>query len=170
MKWNSIPPMGPSLAVLASAMLSIASSVAAPRDTPGQSTAAPPNHWAVLGRYCTECHNTDDWAAGIAFDALRPNQIPEDPQPWEKAIRKLSSGTMPPPGKPRPARPVLDALASELAVRLDQAAAAHPIAGHIAPHRLNRAEYANAIRDLLGLDVDVATLLPADDAGEGFDN
>lgn len=129
-----------------------------------------PGHWSVLGKYCVKCHNTEDWAGGVAFDALTPAEIPSDAQTWEKAVRKLRTGMMPPAGKPRPSRSVLDDFATQLATRLDQAEAQHPIAGIAAPHRLNRTEYANAIRDLLALDVDAATLLPADDAGEGFDN
>src|SRR5262245_8307678 len=83
------------------------------------SAAAAPKHWAVLGKYCTECHNTTDWAGGIAFDALSADSIPDDAETWEKAIRKLRTGMMPPVGKPRPARAVLDDFAGELAVRLD---------------------------------------------------
>jgi hypothetical protein len=135
------------------------------------STAATaPRHWSVLGKYCEGCHNTEDWAGGIAFDALTPAEIPGDAQTWEKAVRKLRTGMMPPAGKPRPSRSVLDDFAMQLATRLDQAESQHPVAGIVAPHRLNRAEYANAIRDLLALKIDAATLLPADDAGEGFDN
>ena len=135
------------------------------------STAATaPRHWSVLGKYCEGCHNTEDWAGGVAFDALTPAEIPEDAQTWEKAVRKLRTGMMPPAGKPRPSRSVLDDFARQLATRLDQAESRHPVAGIVAPHRLNRTEYANAIRDLLGLSIDAATLLPADDAGEGFDN
>jgi hypothetical protein len=129
-----------------------------------------PRHWSVLGKYCEGCHNTEDWAGGIAFDALTPAEIPGDAQTWEKAVRKLRTGMMPPAGKPRPSRSVLDDFAMQLATRLDQAESQHPVAGIVAPHRLNRAEYANAIRDLLALKIDAATLLPADDAGEGFDN
>jgi mono/diheme cytochrome c family protein len=131
---------------------------------------AAPTHWKVLDRYCVKCHNTEDWAGGVAFDALAPGDIPEDAQTWEKAIRKLRTGMMPPAGKPRPARAVLDGFATELASRLDRAADRHPSPGSKSLHRLNRTEYANAIRDLRAFDVDVTTLLPADDAAEGFDN
>src|SRR5689334_8024099 len=130
----------------------------------------PPKHWDVLGKYCTECHNTADWAGGIAFDALNADDIAGDSQTWEKAIRKLDTGMMPPPGKPRPTRAVLEDFAGELATRLDKAGLAHPYPGTKSLHRLNRTEYANAVRDVLGLQVDVSTLLPADDSGEGFDN
>ena len=130
----------------------------------------PPEHWAVLDKYCSDCHNTTDWAGGIAFDALSADDIASDSETWEKAIRKLETGMMPPPGKPRPTRAVLESFAGELATRLDKAGLAHPYPGTKSLHRLNRTEYANAIRDVIGLQVDVTTLLPADDSGEGFDN
>jgi hypothetical protein len=131
--------------------------------TPSKSTP-------VLNKYCVTCHNTEDWAGGVAFDAADATAIAEDPQTWEKVIRKLRAGMMPPAGKPRPPRAVLEGFASELATRLDQAQVTHPATGDVSVHRLNRTEYANAIRDLLAFDVDVTTLLPADDAAEGFDN
>ena len=124
----------------------------------------------MLGKYCTDCHNTTDWAGGVAFDALSPDDIATDSETWEKAIRKLETGMMPPAGKPRPTRAVLEGFAGELAARLDKAGLAHPYPGTKSLHRLNRTEYANAVRDVVGLDVDVSTLLPADDSAEGFDN
>jgi hypothetical protein len=140
-------------------------------ETDARSTAMPaPKHWGVLGKYCTECHNTTDWAGGIAFDALSADEIPGDAETWEKAIRKLRTGMMPPVGKPRPPRAVLDDFAGELAVRLDRAGSSHPFPGTKSLHRLNRTEYANAVRDVLGLRIDASTLLPADDSAEGFDN
>ena len=129
-----------------------------------------PKHWGVLNQYCVKCHNTEDWAGGVAFDTLSPANIPADARTWEEAIRKLQTGMMPPPGRPRPPRALLDGLAGELATRLDAAAAARPFPGVDSLHRLNRTEYANAIHDLLAFDVDASSLLPADDAAEGFDN
>ena len=85
-------------------------------------------------------------------------------------VRKVRTGMMPPSGQPRPSRAVLDAFAAELETRLDKAAAANPNPGAIAIHRLNRTEYANAVRDLLDIEVDVTNILPADDSNEGFDN
>lgn len=130
----------------------------------------PPRHWGVLDQYCVKCHNTEDWAGGVAFDALSPADIPAEAQTWEEAIRKLRTGMMPPAGKPRPPRAVLDGFATELAKRVDDAAGPHPFPGGKSLHRLNRTEYANAIHDLLSFDVDASTLLPADNAAEGFDN
>src|SRR5204863_2429445 len=91
-------------------------------------------------------------------------------QIWEKVVRKLRTGMMPPANAPRPARAVIDSFAADLETRLDRAAALSPNPGSTVLHRLNRAEYANAVRELLVLDVDVSTLLPADDSADGFDN
>ena len=129
-----------------------------------------PRHWPVLEKYCVDCHNTTDWAGGVAFDALTPETIGSEADTWEKAVRKLRTGMMPPPGKPRPERTTLDSFATELATRLDQSAGERPAPSGSSLHRLNRTEYANAIRDLLAYRADVTTLLPADNAAEGFDN
>jgi hypothetical protein len=136
---------------------------------PSEKTATP-SHWSVLQQYCVKCHNTEDWAGGVAFDALNPVDIPTGAQTWERAIRKLRTGMMPPAGNPRPPRAVLEGFATELATRLDEAAGPHPFPGRTSLHRLNRTEYANVIHDLLAFEVDASTLLPADDAAEGFDN
>jgi hypothetical protein len=89
---------------------------------------------------------------------------------WERVIRKLRAGMMPPPGMPRPPLAKYEELRDWLEAQVDQKAAAHPNPGSVVLHRLNRTEYANAIRDLLALDIDASTLLPADDSSEGFDN
>src|SRR6185312_6595074 len=104
--------------------------------------AAVPGHWSVLDKYCEGCHNTEDWAGGVAFDALTPAEIPEDAQTWEQAVRKLRTGMMPPAGKPRPSPSGLDDFAGQLASRRDQADSQHPIGAIVAPHRLNPTEYA----------------------------
>ncbi len=148
------------LVVVASAAFALPA--AAAHDTPAQ--------WPLLARYCADCHNTVDWAGGMSLEDVKPDAITEDPGMWEKAVRKLRTGTMPPPGKPRPSRAEVNALSGYLETRLDKAWTQLPNPGTKSLHRLNRNEYANAIRDLLHLDVDVSTLLPADDAAEGFDN
>ena len=89
---------------------------------------------------------------------------------WEKVVRKMRTGMMPPPGEPRPARGQIDAFSTQLEGRLDASLHARPNPGSKSLHRLNRTEYANAIRDLLAFDLDVTTMLPADDSAEGFDN
>ncbi len=111
-----------------------------------------------------------DWAGGVAFDALSADSLAEDAETWEKAIRKMRTGLMPPAGEPRPPRAELEAFAGELEGRLDRNAQGHPNPGASSLRRLNRTEYANAVRDLIAYDADVSTLLPADDSAEGFDN
>ena len=92
------------------------------------------------------------------------------PEIWEKVVRKLRTGAMPPAGMPRPDEATYETLASRLEAALDKAAAGRPQPGAPWLHRLNRTEYANAIRDLLALEIDAASLLPAEDAAGGFDN
>jgi hypothetical protein len=124
----------------------------------------------VLDRYCLECHNGIDRAGELALDSIDLAAPFLAADRWEAVVRKLRTGMMPPAGEARPERASLDAVASFLETHLDEAAARSPNPGAPALHRLNRTEYGNAIRDLLALDVDVETLLPADDAADGFDN
>ncbi|MEP7353141.1 MAG: DUF1592 domain-containing protein [Acidobacteriota bacterium] len=130
----------------------------------------------TLNRYCTGCHNDQARVAGLSLKtAGLPNSIPGDAASldiatWEKVLRKLRMRAMPPAGSPRPDEATYNRVTSWLETRLDQAAAARPNPGLPLLHRLNRTEYANAIEDLLGLKVDVATLLPPDDSAFGFDN
>ena len=129
---------------------------------------------ATLDKYCASCHNarvkTSATAGGVVLNDVDLSAVAKDPVLWERVIRKLRTGAMPPAGMPRPDAAAHDALVSYLETTLDREAAAHPNPGRSGPHRLNRAEYANAIRDLLSLDVDTTTLLPPDDSAEGFDN
>jgi hypothetical protein len=157
-------------AALACAAVGLAATGSVKNAEPRPIAVSTPKHWDVLDKYCTECHNATDWAGGVAFDVLNPTDIASDSEAWEKAIRKLRTGMMPPAGKPRPQRAVLEAFAGELATRLDSAGHSRPFPGTKSLHRLNRTEYANAVRDVLGLGIDVSTLLPEDDSAEGFDN
>src|SRR6185312_6206508 len=125
---------------------------------------------AIVSQYCSACHNDRAKVAGVTFDKADPSNPAADPELWERAIRKLRSGAMPPAGSPRPAKAEVNAVVSALQSDLDRAAAAKPDPGRYLLHRLNRTEYGNAIRDLLALDVDVASLLPPDDESYGFDN
>jgi mono/diheme cytochrome c family protein len=125
---------------------------------------------ALLNQYCVTCHNQRLKTAGLMLDTMNFEQVGKDAATWEKVVRKVRTGMMPPSGARRPERAALDAFAADLEVRLDRAAVADASLDAPALHRLNRAEYKNAIRDLLALDVDVATLLPADASSEGFDN
>jgi mono/diheme cytochrome c family protein len=125
---------------------------------------------ALLTQYCITCHNDTLKTGGLALDTLRPERVGADAEAWEKVIRKVRAGLMPPAGAKRPARGDLDAFAKAIEDRIDSFAAGNPNPGRTPLHRMNRAEYANAIRDLLELDVDATTLLPADDSSHGFDN
>ncbi len=126
----------------------------------------------LLNRYCVGCHSDRLRTAGLSLEALDAVHVAEGAQVWEEVIRKLRSGAMPPPGRPRPDRAVVENMLAWLEAELDRAAARDPDPGRTdSVHRLNRAEYRNAVRDLLALDVDVTSLLPADSADEhGFDN
>jgi mono/diheme cytochrome c family protein len=125
--------------------------------------------WAVVEKYCFECHNRDDLAGGRAFDRLSPSNIAADAETWELAIEKLRGGLMPPAGGPRPDGETVEELAAWLAAEID-AAADEPAPGRVSLRRLNRREYAHAIRDLLALEVDAAVLLPQDNVEGYFDN
>jgi mono/diheme cytochrome c family protein len=141
---------------------------------PGESqtaaAASAQRYQQIVGQYCVACHNSTANVANLAIDKLDFNDLSQHGEKWEKVVRKLRTGMMPPAGMPRPDRATMDALAAYLESGLDRAAAAAPDPGAPSLHRLNRTEYANSVRDLLALDVDVATLLPADDSAEGFDN
>jgi mono/diheme cytochrome c family protein len=125
---------------------------------------------AFLNQYCIGCHNQRAKIGGLALDTLDVSRVGPASETWEKVVKKIRTGMMPPSGAKRPDRPVLDRFAAELESRLDKAA--DPNAALVTPalHRLNRTEYANAIRDLLALDINVNALLPADGSSEGFDN
>jgi hypothetical protein len=125
---------------------------------------------SLVNQYCGDCHNGIDFAGSMRLDDKDLTDIGHDAAVWERVVRKLKTGMMPPAGEPRPARERLDALTAELEEKLDQAHAANPVTGPSALRRLNRTEYANAIRDLFDLNVDASTLLPLDDSSEGFDN
>ena len=138
--------------------------------TPVAEDAAP--HRAVLDRYCVSCHNERLRTAGLALDTANIEQVAASAEVWEKVATKLRTGGMPPLGRPRPDPQTYEMFASWLETQLDRGYAARPDPGRTETfHRLNRAEYRNAIRDLLALDVEVGALLPGDDIDEhGFDN
>src|SRR6185295_16908569 len=125
---------------------------------------------ATVNRYCVTCHNARLKTAKLELDELDLTHPEKDALAWERAIRKLRGGMMPPPGAARPAAADAQALATYLEMSLDRASAAAPNPGSVRIHRLNRTEYANAMRDMFALDVDMAALLPNDDISEGFDN
>jgi hypothetical protein len=125
---------------------------------------------ALLDQYCVTCHNDKAKTANFSLQKEDINTVGDHPEVWERVIRKLRAGMMPPPGMPRPPLEKYEELRDALEAQVDQKAAAHPNPGSVVLHRLNRTEYANAIRDLLDLQIDVSTLLPADDSAHGFDN
>ena len=133
--------------------------------------AAVPARQAFLTQYCVTCHNQRLQTGGLVLETADLGDVGADAETWEKVVRKLHGGLMPPPGAPRPDRTTSEALVSWIETQLDRAVAARPNPGRTETfHRLNRAEYRNAVRDLLGLDIDVASLLPADGSSYGFDN
>jgi mono/diheme cytochrome c family protein len=136
--------------------------------SPDASPGAP--HREALNRYCVGCHNERARIGGLALDKIDVDKVPAGAEVWEKVIRKLRTSAMPPIGRPRPDQAEYNSFATYLETALDAAAAAKPNPGRLGVHRLNRAEYANAIRELLALDVNGEALLPADDSGYGFDN
>ena len=147
---------------------------APPKPAPAKPAAATPaptqSHKATLDRYCVTCHSDRLKTAGLTLESIDTTNIPGAPDVWEKVVRKVRVGMMPPQGSPAPDAASRAALVSWLTGELDAHAAAHPDPGRPLVHRLNRAEYGNAIRDLLDLEIDPASLLPADDSAYGFDN
>src|SRR5262245_10863447 len=144
-------------------------SSAASQQTPVAANPAAP-YRALLDQYCVTCHNERAKTAGLMLDKMDVDHVADNAETWEKVIRKLRGGMMPPTGRPRPASDDVYKLISWLETSLDQAGAAKPNPGRASIHRLNRTEYGNAIRDLLSLEIDVSDLLPADDESNGFDN
>jgi hypothetical protein len=127
-------------------------------------------HRALLTRYCAGCHNQKLKTGGVSLEGQDASNPARNAGLWENVLRKVRSGQMPPPGLPQPEAAAARAFARSLENTLDRAAAAHPNPGRTGTHRLNRAEYSNAIRDLLGIDTQPGALLPPDDSGHGFDN
>ena len=134
----------------------------------GNTTAAN-EHQLLLERYCITCHNEQLQTAGLNLNSLDVSDVAAHPEVWEKVVHRLRSRTMPPARRPRPDEHAYTALASWLETALDTAATVNPNPGRPLLHRMNRTEYRNAVRDLLGVDADVSAL-PADDSAYGFDN
>ena len=124
----------------------------------------------LLDQYCVTCHSDKLRTGGLSLQSADLSKVPENAETWEKVIRKIRVEAMPPQGMPRPDKATMSAFAASLENAIDREASARPNPGHASLHRLNRSEYANAIHDLLALDVDTATLLPPDDESYGFDN
>jgi mono/diheme cytochrome c family protein len=154
-------------------VLALAAFVAglSPHQAGGQQTATSPEaQKALLNQYCVTCHSQKLKTGGLVIETLDLANAGHDAETWEKVVRKVRTGMMPPAGARRPERAALDAFAAGLEASLDRAAEREPNPGTTLLHRMNRVEYANAIRDLLTVDIDPAAYLPADDSDNGFDN
>ncbi|MDP7477709.1 MAG: DUF1587 domain-containing protein, partial [Vicinamibacterales bacterium] len=147
-----------------------ASAVAGQRQ--GQRAAVSPEAMleTTINRYCLGCHNDRTRTADLTLAGVSATNVAAHAPVLEKVLQKVRAGEMPPTGRPRPDAASAANLVAWLETELDRSAAAEPNPGAPAIHRLNRAEYRNAVRDLLGLDLDHARDLPADDSGYGFDN
>ncbi len=149
-------------------MLGSGSVMRAQSPPPGATTA---DQRALLDQYCVTCHSERLEVGGLSLQDLDLNNVADHAELWEKVVRKLRAGSMPPQPRPRPDAATYDGFRSWLEAELDAAAERAPNAGRTeALHRISRTEYHNVIRDLLGLEVDVSELLPADDTSYGFDN
>jgi cytochrome c551/c552 len=137
--------------------------------TPAASSAAAQQR-ALVDKYCVSCHSERLKTGGLVLEKIDTNKVGDHAELWEKVVLKLRGGMMPPPTLPRPDKATLDGLATWAENELDRAYLSHANPGRVGLHRLNRAEYGNAVRDLLGLQMDPAELLPADDSNYGFDN
>ena len=137
---------------------------------PVTATTTPSKHFeALIQDNCLKCHNTTDWAGGLALEALDVGKPGDDPEVWEKAIGKLRGRLMPPAGEKQPAQPDVDAFIQYLETSVD-AAAKNQRVGHVPIQRLNRAEFAASVKDLVGVDVDPRQVLPTEIEVEGFNN
>ena len=145
--------------------------IAAPTTVGTAPETTPTPSREFLNTYCVSCHNQRAKAGGLMLDTLDVTNVAAAAPTWEKAVVKLRAGLMPPAGARRPPQAAIDGFAGSLEAALDRAAEAHPNPGRTEPfHRLNRAEYQNAIRDILSLEIDAGALLPADEVSYGFDN
>ncbi len=143
----------------------------APADTAAQSTPFPEHAvWSAWKVYCDSCHTGPKARAGVNLQTLDLASLDKNGKVWEKVLAKLRDHTMPPPGSPMPDEATFQSLIKSITAERDRMADVRPNPGRPTLHRLNRAEYGNAVRDLLALDVDVSELLPPDDSGYGFDN
>ncbi len=157
-------------AATAALALGLAPAADAPR-APASQAVPTAGHRAFVQEYCLDCHDDASKEAGLSLEAIAPGDVAAHADEWERVVRKLRTRQMPPIDEPRPDEATYQAVIASLEASLDRAAAARPNPGRTATiRRLTRTEYRNAIRDLLALDVDVATLLPPDESSYGFDN
>jgi len=157
--------LGVALCIGALATFHAASSHAQRTNTPDTAALR-----ALVEDNCVACHNQKSRTAGVSLEGLNFNNVGENAPLWEKVLRKLRTGQMPPSGAPRPEASEVTTFVSWLEAALDRAARLNPNPGRPSIHRLNRTEYSNAIRDLLAVDIKPGAALPVDDSGYGFDN
>jgi len=157
------------VAALLLSLLPYASTTAQP-DQPFEAMEQADEHWDLLNQYCTECHNFEDYSGGLDFTTMFVDEVPQNAAVWEKALQKLRGRMMPPPGQEKPTEESRVSFINWLESYLDEAAAANPVYHSIPLHRLNRKEYANAVRDLTGIEIKPSDILPEDNSLEGFDN
>jgi mono/diheme cytochrome c family protein len=173
MKRNSIAPI---LIVLLAGLLAGSGALVATMAPPAvpvaqvAATQAGQAQLATINTYCVGCHNDRAKTAGVSFEGLKADAIGERAEVFEKAVRKLRGRVMPPPGAKQPEAKDIDSLVSWLETSLDKAEGKAHIPDQVVLHRLNRKEYANAVRDLLATEFDATATLPEDDSAEGFDN
>jgi mono/diheme cytochrome c family protein len=141
-----------------------------PTPAPQAVAAAIPSQLATINEYCVGCHSDRGKVAGLSLEGLKPENIGQRAEVFEKAVRKLRGRVMPPPGSKQPDAKAMDTLVSWLEDSLDRAATKAHISDKVVLHRLNRKEYTNAVHDLLAMDFDADSILPEDDTAEGFDN
>jgi len=158
------------LSVAASNTAAAAPAPAASQGASGAAATPPDKHWAFLNQYCSKCHNSEDWAGGIAFDTMQPDGISGDAKTWEHAVAKLRGRLMPPAGNPQPPNDKLHDFVSYMENSLDAAATHQVDAPRVPLHRMNRTEYANAVWELLRVRVNPSQALPPDDESNGFNN
>ncbi len=164
---DTIPPQNPApFAALGLGLLGATVAAADPGTATPSGTHASDN-FALLG-HCSKCHNSEDWAGGIAFDTLSTDDIPANAETWEHVVRKLRGRLMPPPNAAQPDQHAIDGFVGFLENSLDHAPPADP--GNVSLHRLNRTEYGREIKRILGLEIDASTALPNDVSSDGFDN
>ncbi len=128
------------------------------------------DQWNMIYDYCVDCHNETDYTGGLSIEYASPDFVHEEGEIWEKAIKKLTTGQMPPLGEAQPTPEQRQTFIASLTATLDEEAIENPNPGAPVLPRLNRTEYQNSIRDLLALDIDASTMLISDDSAEGFDN
>ena len=162
--------LNPLLLIPALLSLVAANPLAAQQDAAYDAMANADQQLEFINEYCTECHNFEDYSGGVDFTTMFVDEIPQHAETWEKAVMKLRGRMMPPPGQETPSEETLESFVTWLESYLDEAAEKDPVYHSMPIHRLNRKEYTNAIRDLTGIEIEPAAILPEDNSLDGFDN